>query len=122
MDDSVRNNNGPNSDNNRIQNDYWKWFLIYIGIGIAISFLIPFPISFAVYLLLFFVLNAVRTDINLRKSGMNGGIRGLYKSLSSGFGNGGIGYTPLKFSCMNCGKEHNERACPKCGSTAVRVV
>jgi hypothetical protein len=91
----------------------------------AISIVIPFPVSFAIYLLLFFILNAVRTDINLQKSGMNGGIRGLYKSLSSGFGNSGvpgnIGYNPIKFSCMKCGKDHNERACPKCGSTAVRA-
>jgi hypothetical protein len=30
-------------------------------------------------------------------------------------------YPPLRFYCMNCGKEHKERVCPKCGSKAVRV-
>jgi hypothetical protein len=28
---------------------------------------------------------------------------------------------PLRFYCMNCGREHKERACPRCGSKAVRV-
>jgi hypothetical protein len=30
-------------------------------------------------------------------------------------------YNPLKFHCMMCGKEHKERACPRCGSTAVTI-
>jgi rubrerythrin len=34
---------------------------------------------------------------------------------------GGMGYSPIKFHCMNCGYEHKENACPKCGSKAVRV-
>ena len=52
-----------------------------------------------------------------------GGIKGWYKSLSSsGFGGSNdYGYHPLKFNCMNCGKEHNKIACPRCGSKAVRV-
>ena len=59
-----------------------------------------------------------------------GGIKGLYKSLTS-FGNSsnnsnsgfgfGFGHTPTKFYCMSCGHEHREYACPKCGSKAVRV-
>ncbi len=32
-----------------------------------------------------------------------------------------FGPQPLKFVCMNCGKEHNERTCPVCGSNAVRL-
>jgi hypothetical protein len=58
----------------------------------------------------------------LRRQGI-GGIKGLYKSLTS-FGNNsssGFGYTPTKFYCMNCGYEHREYACPKCGSKAVKV-
>lgn len=99
--------------------------MIYIGIGVIISFLIPFPISFVVYLLIFLVLNVIRTDLNLRKSGMKDGIRGLYRSVSSGFGSNGISknvyHNAIKFLCMNCGKEHKRRACPRCGSTAVRA-
>jgi hypothetical protein len=120
-------NNDKN--NHQIQNNnYLIWLFIYLGIGFAISFILPFPISFAASLLVFLLLNAVRTDIALRRSGV-GGIKGLYKSLTS-FGNSsnnnsnsgfGFGHTPTKFYCMSCGHEHKEYACPKCGSKAVRV-
>ena len=129
----MSNNVGNNDKNNHQMqnNNYLIWLFLYLGIGFAISFILPFPISFilpfpislAVSLLVFLLLNAVRTDIALRRQGI-GGIKGLYKSLTS-FGNNnsssGFGYTPTKFYCMNCGHEHREYACPKCGSKAVRV-
>ncbi|MGA7899778.1 MAG: hypothetical protein WA395_07645 [Nitrososphaeraceae archaeon] len=122
---TIRNSN---DDSKRIRLSYWKWFFIFIAIGIGISLTIPFPISFAVYLLMFVLINALRLDYHLRKSGVRGGIKELYKSLPSSFGvgNGSSGsaecsYSPLKFYCMNCGKEHKERTCPKCGSTAVSI-
>ena len=66
--------------------------------------------------------------IVLKRQGMPGGIKDLYKSMtssSSGSWNnnnaGGIGYSPIKFYCMNCGYEHKESACPKCDSKAVRI-
>jgi hypothetical protein len=97
----------------------------YKELYVVISFILPFPISLAASLLVFLLLNAVRTDIALRRQGI-GGIRGLYKSLTS-FGNSsnnsnsGFGHTPTKFYCMSCGHEHREYACPKCGSKAVKV-
>ena len=107
---------------------YWKWFFIFIAIGIGVSLTIPFPISFAVYILIFFLINALRMDYNLRKYGVPGGIRGLCKSLSSTLYDGNrssspeeYGYSQLKFYCMKCGMEHKERACPRCGSTAVTI-
>ena len=96
-----------------------------MGIGFAISFILPFPISLAVSLLVFLLLNAIRTDIALRRQG-TGGIRGLYKSLTS-FGNNGsrgfagFGHTPTIFYCMNRGCDHREYACPECGSKAVKL-
>jgi hypothetical protein len=120
---NVNNNNSKN--NYQIQNNnYLIWLFIYLGIGFAISFILPFPISLAASLLVFLLLNAVRTDIALRRQGM-GGIKGLYKSLTS-FGksnnsSSGFGYTQTKFYCMRCGYEHREYECPKCGSKAVKV-
>ncbi len=118
---NVSNNNSKN--NHQIQNNYLIWLFIYLGIGFAISFILPFPISLAASLLVFLLVNAVRTDIALRRQGI-GGIKGLYKSLTS-FGNNnsssGFGHTPTKFYCMSCGYEHGEYACPKCGSKAVKV-
>ena len=118
------NDNNHNENQNIRHNNYLIWLFIYMGIGLAISMILPFPISFSVLLLALFLLNILRTELALRKSGI-GGIKGLYKSLSSlGVGRNvgnGFGYSPLKFYCMNCGYEHGENACPKCGSKAVKV-
>jgi hypothetical protein len=121
------NGNGGNS-NRQIQTNYWIWFIGYMGIGLAISFVVPFPISLVMALLVYFGLNAVRMHIALKKQGIPGGIKGLYKSMTSSLSGswnnnnaGGIGYSPIKFYCMDCGHEHKESACPKCGSKAVRI-
>ena len=126
-------NIGGNNDNKNkyIQNNHWIWLIVYMGIGLAISFILPFPISFGIALVVFFLLNAVRMHIALRRQGVAGGIKESYKSMSSSFGGssnnnnnifgGGLVYSPIKFYCMNCGYEHRKNACPKCSSKAVRA-
>ena len=123
----MSNNNVGNNKNNPFQNNnYWSWLLIYMGIGLAISFIVPFPISLGVLLLVFVLINVYRTDRVLKRQG-RGGIKGLYKSMTSvannntGLGAEGFGYSPIKFYCMSCGYEHRNDACPKCGSKAVKV-
>src|SRR6476620_11408259 len=124
----MNNNNTKNNKNNLFQiYTHLIWLLLYIGIGIALSFILPFPASFVVLLLVLIVLNIYRTDLTLKRQG-KGGIKGLYKSMSSsianqssGFGVEGTGYNPIKFYCINCGYEHGDNACPKCGSKAVKV-
>ena len=97
-----------------------------MGIGLSISFIVPFPLSFGVLLLVLFLLNVYRTDLALRRRGI-GGIKGLYKSMSSsanptnGRNETALEYTPLKFYCMNCGYEHRNDECPKCGSKALKI-
>ena len=128
MGDNVDGNGNGGNSNRQIQTNYWIWFIAYMGIGSAISFVVPFPISLVMVLLVYFGLNAVRMHIVLKRQGMPGGIKGLYKSMTSSLSGswnnnnaGGIGYSPIKFYCMNCGHEHKESACPKCGSKAVRI-
>ena len=121
----MRDNIGNN--NKQILTNYWVWFIAYMGIGLAISFIVPFPISLVMVLLLFLALNATRMHIVLKRQGMQRGIRDLYKSMTSSLSSsnlnnsGGMGYSPIKYYCMNCGHEHKENACPKCGSKAVRA-
>src|SRR5438067_13307527 len=97
---NVNNNN----HNHPIQNNYLIWLFLYLGFGFAISFILPFPLSLVVSLLVFLLLNAARTDIALRRQGI-GGIKGLYKSLTS-FGNNnsssGFVHIPTKFYSMTC--------------------
>ncbi len=62
----------------------------YIGIGFAVSFIVPFPVSLCVLLFAFILLNIYRADLALRKQG-SGVIKGLYRSVSSSFASGGRG-------------------------------
>src|ERR687888_2722650 len=105
--DSCRDNNNKNK---QIQSNYWIWLIAYMGIGLAISFIVPFPISFGIALVVFFLLNVVRTHIALRRQGVPDGIKELYKSMPSSFGGSnnnnnnvfgggggdGFGYSPIK--------------------------
>src|ERR687883_874910 len=93
-----------------------KWIGIYITIGFAISLVLPFPISLVGALAAFMFLNFIRTTRMLKRSGID--MKGLFRSLSS---SSMYGYTPLKYYCMSCGKEHKEIACPNCGSKMKRV-
>ena len=74
----MTNNNGDNNNNNsnrqHIQTNYWVWLAAYLVIGLAISFVVPFPLSLGIALLVFFLLNAARTHIALKRQGMPGGI------------------------------------------------
>ena len=54
----------------------------------------------------------------LKKAGVD--IKGLFRSFSSTSMGGGQ-YSPVKYYCMSCGKEHKEIACPNCGSKMKRV-
>jgi Na+/H+ antiporter NhaD/arsenite permease-like protein len=96
-----------------------KWMGIYVGIGFAISLVLPFPISLVGALGAFLLLNFIRTRRMLKKSGID--MKGLFRSLSSASSSSVYGYNPLKYYCMSCGKEHKEIACPNCGSKMKRV-
>ncbi len=95
-----------------------KWAGLYILVGGAIALILSFPASLFVALGAFGLLNIVRTRIMLKKSGPD--VKGLFKSFSSLSGNGEQ-HTPIRYYCMNCGKEHREFTCPVCGSKMRRV-
>jgi len=107
-------------------------YLMWLYTSIALVFLLPivlsFPMSLIVSLIVVICLGIYRADMVLKKAGKRG-IKDWYQSLSLlGSGRGGrrgikgSEFKPLRFSCMNCGNEHNKVACPRCGSKAVRVV
>jgi hypothetical protein len=91
-----------------------KWMGIYVGIGFVISLVLPFPISLVGALGAFLFLNFIRTRRILKRSGID--MKGLFRSFSSASSSSMYGYSPLKYYCMSCGKEHKEIACPHCGS------
>lgn len=95
-----------------------KWAGIYILVGGAIALILSFPASLFAALGAFGLLNIVRTRIMLKRSGPD--VKGLFKSFSSLSGKSEQ-YTPVRYYCMNCGKEHREISCPVCGSKMKRV-
>ena len=97
-----------------------KWSVIYVGIGIVLVLVLPFPYDLASVLGLFILINFLRGRSILKKYGGTGGIRDLFGSLSSSMSRDN-GSRPLKYYCMNCGREHKEIACPNCGSKMKRI-
>jgi len=91
------------------------WMGISFGISIAISLLLPFPISLAAIFAVFILLNFYMRKRMMRRMGMGSSMFGPMSS-SSMFGD-----NSLKYYCMSCGTKHKEIACPKCGSKMKRV-
>jgi hypothetical protein len=94
------------------------WIAIGFAISLAISFLVPFPYSLGIMVIVFLGISyAVRAwaMMKIRRSGSY-----FNESISDyilGFNNG----KALSFYCMNCGSKHDKRECPNCGSKARRA-
>ena len=95
------------------------WLLIFMGSGIVLVFLLPFPFDLISIAGLFVLMTYLRGKWEMKRFGGTGGIRDLFGSFSSSMS--GSQSRPLRYYCMNCGKEHNEITCPDCGSKAKRV-
>ena len=100
-----------------------KWMGVYIAIGVGIALVLPFPISLAGALGAFLLLNYIRARRMLKRAGMKN-MKEFFKSLSASSSSSSTtygGYSPIKYYCMSCGKEHKEIACPNCGSKMKRA-
>jgi hypothetical protein len=97
-----------------------KWSVIYVGIGIVLVLVLPFPYDLASVLGLFVLINFLRGRSIMKRYGGTGGIKDLFGSLSTSMSRNDQS-RPLKYYCMNCGKEHREIACPNCGSKMKRI-
>jgi hypothetical protein len=97
-----------------------KWSILYVGIGIILVLVLPFPYDLASVLGLFILVNFLRSRSILKRFGGTGGIKDLFGSFSSSMFRNDPS-RPLKYYCMNCGIEHREIACPNCGSKMKRV-
>lgn len=110
-------------DNSPVGNKYLAWLFVSVVTVFMVSLVLPFPISFIVSIIVLLALSVIRADIAMKKSGM-GGIKGWFRSLRSSDSSWrGTSYLmdPIKYSCINCGNQHNRIACPNCGSKAVRA-
>lgn len=94
------------------------WMGISIGISLAISVILPFPISLLAIIGIFILLNYYMRKRMMRRMGMGGGGIGMFGSMSP---SSMFGDNSLKYYCMSCGTQHKQAACPKCGSKMKRV-
>ena len=92
------------------------WIGISIGISLAISRLLPFPISLVAIIGVFVMLGYFMRKRTMQKMGMRGGRTGMFGSMSPASGD-----SSLKYYCISCGTQHNQTECPKCGSKMKRV-
>jgi hypothetical protein len=94
------------------------WIGISFGISIAISMLVPFPISLVVIVGTFLLLNFyLRRRMMARMGSLNATniTAGMFSPTAV------YGSSPLKYYCMSCGTQHKQVACPKCGSKMRRI-
>lgn len=133
----VFDNNGERNNFTLSDSVYILWLAICMIMGFGVYFIIPFPLSLVASLAIFLLMNITmkRYAISVMKkkygynndnakTNKNGGLKGFFNSISASLyadPYNAFGYQPLKFYCMDCGKEHEERKCPVCGSMAVRV-
>jgi hypothetical protein len=97
------------NNNNQFLFNQMIWMGISFGISIAISMLVPFPISLVIIMGVFILLNLYMRNRMMRRMGMGSGM--LFGSMSSMFNGNSV-----RYYCMSCGMQHKQAACPKCGS------
>lgn len=101
----ARNRKPSKKNNNSIQITYVIWLSAYIGIGPVISFIIRFPMSLAVSLLVLIILNIISRQILLRQ---------VIRSDKIPFSSGSTNITsieltnPIRDYIMGCGQEHEK--------------
>lgn len=92
------------------------WLGITLAISLAISILLPFPVSLVTIIGVIILLNFYMGRRMIRRMGMGrrgAGILGSFSSMSEN--------SSVKYYCMSCGVQHRQAACPRCGSKMKRV-
>ncbi|MGI8831377.1 MAG: hypothetical protein ACR2IS_01925 [Nitrososphaeraceae archaeon] len=91
-----------------------------MGISLILVLVLPAPYDLICVFGLYVLVNFLRVKGIIKGYGGPGGIKGLFGSMFPST-SGNDRSRPLKYYCMNCGKEHREIACPNCGSKMKRA-
>jgi hypothetical protein len=88
-----------------------------LAISLAISLLLPFPVSLITIIGVIILLNFyIGWRMIRRMGGMGRGGAGIFSSISPMSEDSSV-----KYYCMSCGVQHRQAACPRCGSKMKRV-
>jgi hypothetical protein len=105
-----------NNNNKQFLLNQLVWIGICFGISLAISFVLPFPVSLVAIFGVFILLNMYMRRVMVKRIGsMEGGA--MFGSMFGASQNS----SSLKYYCMSCGTEHRQITCPKCGSKMKKV-
>lgn len=99
------------SKNSDFLSQQLMWIIIYLGISLMISFIVPFPYSLPIIIGVVIILSFFVRRRMAERMGVPG------TSMFGGSGSRGL----VRYYCMGCGNKHNEIACPKCGSKMKRI-
>jgi hypothetical protein len=98
-----------------------KWIGLYLGICLILVLVLPIPYDLISIFGLYVLINLLRVrGIIFKGYGGEGGIKDLFRSMFPSM-SGNDRSNPLKYYCMNCGKENREIECPNCGSKMKRI-
>ena len=92
-----------------------KWIVLYLGISLILVLILPAPYD---------LVSVFGLYIFVRFRGINkgtGGIKDLFGLLFPSVSGTIQNESQLKYYCMNCGKDHREIKCTKCGSKMKRI-
>lgn len=81
------------------------WIGVSLAISLALSFILPFPISLVAMIGVFLFMTYILRKRQMRRME-------LARSGISAFGTS----ETVNYYCMNCGTKHNQSSCPHCGS------
>lgn len=81
------------------------------------QFYATFLTAISLRLHLVILINFLRVRRVMKRYGAMGIIKDMFGSLSTDSNQ----YSRVKYYCISCGKEHNDVACPSCGSKMKRV-
>jgi len=99
------------SNNSDFLSQQLMWIMIYLGITLTISFIVPFPYSLPI------IIGVVIIFGFFMRRRMTARIGGSGTSMFRSSGSRGL----VRYYCMACSAKHNEIACPKCGSKMKRI-
>jgi ribosomal protein L37AE/L43A len=114
-----------NNNNKQFLLNQIMWLGMSLGISIAVSLLLPFPISLVTTIGVFILINFYMRKRMMQRTGMGGGRVGMFGSMSSSSSSPSSSSmyadNSLKYYCMSCGTQHKQVECPKCGSKMKKV-
>jgi hypothetical protein len=101
-----------NPDTRKFFSTQMMWIGISLAISLALSFLLPFPISLVAIIAVFLSISYLTRRMQMRHMGIRG-------SISTSFLGGDS--SKVNYYCLSCGYKHSDSACPRCGSKMRRA-